>query len=182
MRRLPEEFVVRSVESSDLTQVAAIYAHYVTRTVVTCDVDPLSVGAWQQRCADLRAADWPFLVGTVDGRVAGYAYVAPWRTRAAYRHTVEDSIYLAPEHVGRGYGRLLLERLLVGAAAAGAHQVIAVIPDSGNPASASLHEAVGFIEAGRLGAVGHKHGRWLDVVLMQASLTALRQQIRGRGV
>ena len=171
MHSLPESFVVRSVEPGDLAQVAAIYGHYVTRTVVTSDADPPGVGAWEQRRAALQAAGWPFLVGTVDGRLAGYAYVAPWRTRPAYRHTVEDSIYLAPEQIGRGYGRLLLERLLDEAAAAGARQVVAVIAHSGNPASVSLHERVGFTQVGVLQAVSFRHGRWLDVALMQASLT-----------
>lgn len=170
MRRLPESFVVRSAELGDMAQVAAIYAHYVTQTVVTSDVNPPGVGAWQRRWAELDAAGWPFLVGTVGDRLAGYAHVAPWRARPAYRYTVEDSIYLAPEHTGRGYGGLLLQRLLVAAAAAGARQVVAVITDSGDPASASLHEAVGFTEMGRLQGVAYKHGRWFDVVLMQGSL------------
>ncbi|MDQ3477489.1 MAG: N-acetyltransferase family protein [Actinomycetota bacterium] len=84
--------------------------------------------------------------------------------------TVENSIYLAPEYAGRGYGRALLRELLVRAADAGLRQVVAVIADSGNPASQTLHRSAGFTEAGRLRQVGVKHGRWIDTVLMQCSL------------
>jgi phosphinothricin acetyltransferase len=103
--------------------------------------------------------------------VAGYAYAAPWRAKPAYRHTVESTIYLAPDHTGRGLGRLLLRALQRHCALAGVEQMIAVIADSGNPASAGLHRACGFTEAGRLRNVGRKHGRVLDTLLMQHDLT-----------
>ena len=109
----------------------------------------------------------PFLVAEAGGTVAGYAYASPWRPKPAYRHTVEDSVYLAPGQRGRGLGRLLLESLLTGCADAGVRQVIAVIADSGDPASVALHRACGFAETGRLSQVGYKHGRWLDTVLLQ---------------
>ena len=89
----------------------------------------------------------------------------------AYRHTVEDSVYLAPGWTGRGLGRLLLTTLLTQSAAAGARQMIAVISDSGEAASAALHRSCGFADAGRLVAVGFKHGRWVDTLLMQRELT-----------
>ena len=101
------------------------------------------------------------------GTVAGYAYASPWRPKPAYRHTVEDSVYLAPGRRGRGLGRLLLDGLLAGCAAAGAQQVIAVIADTGDPASLALHRACGFTDAGRLREVGGKHGRVIDTVLLQ---------------
>jgi L-amino acid N-acyltransferase YncA len=102
--------------------------------------------------------------------VVGYAYGGPWKERAAYRHTVENAIYLAPEARGRGVGRLLLDALLAACARAGVRQVIAVIADSGDPASARLHARSGFRMVGRLEQVGFKHGRWVDTVLMQRSL------------
>jgi phosphinothricin acetyltransferase len=128
------------------------------------------VPQWRQRLADLTERKLPFLVAEAAGTVAGYAYASPWRPKPAYRHTVEDSVYLAPGQRGRGLGRLLLESLLAGCADAGVRQVIAVIADSGDPASAALHRACGFADAGRLSHVGFKHGRWIDTVLMQREL------------
>ena len=165
-----EHLLVRRAEPADLPAVAAIFAHYVERTVATFETDPPGIGAWRQRFADLTAAGWPFLVGAVGDQVISYGYVGPWRDKPAYRHTVEDSVYIQPGHTGRGHGRLLLSRLLPAAAAAGAAQVIAVIADSGNPAPVAVHRAVGFTHAGRLRAVGRKHGRWIDVNLLQRSL------------
>jgi phosphinothricin acetyltransferase len=104
--------------------------------------------------------------------VLGYAYASPWRPRPAYRHTVEDTVYLSPGHTGRGLGRALLSALLAGCEQAGARQVIAVIADSGEQASVALHGRLGFEPAGRLRRVGYKHGRWLDTVLMQRELGA----------
>ena len=97
----------------------------------------------------------------------GYAYAGPWKERAAYRHTVENAIYLAPGARGRGVGRVLLDGLLVACAESGVQQVIAVIADTGDPASVRLHARCGFREVGRLERVGFKHGQWVDTVLMQ---------------
>ena len=102
--------------------------------------------------------------------VAGYAYCMQWKSRPAYRHTVEDSIYLAPHAVGRGIGGCLLDALLAGCSDAGVRQVIAVIVDDDADTSLALHRNRGFVDAGRLTSVGFKHGRWLDTVLLQRSL------------
>ena len=116
----------------------------------------------------------PFLVCESADRVAGYAFAAPWRAKPAYRHTVEDAIYLAPGHTGRGLGRRLLRALQEHCALAGLEQMIAVIADSGDPASAALHRACGFTDAGRLRSVGRKHGRLIDKLLLQCDLAAAR--------
>jgi L-amino acid N-acyltransferase YncA len=102
--------------------------------------------------------------------VCGYAYATPWRPKPAYRHTVEDTVYISPAHTGRGLGRALLAALLTGCEQAGARQVIAVIADTGSDASAALHRRLGFTPAGRLRRVGYKHGRWIDTLLMQREL------------
>lgn len=170
MSTIVEVFEVRPAEPTDLPAVAGLFAHYVTHSVATFECDPPGPGDWAAKLADVRAAGWPFLVGAVAGRVVGFSYAAPWRAKPAYRYTVESTVYLAPGHTGRGHGRRLLAAVLDRAAQDGARQVVAVIADSGDPASAALHRALGFAEAGRLHAVGHKHGRWLDVVLMQRSL------------
>ncbi len=109
----------------------------------------------------------------VDGQVAGYTYASPWRPKTAYRYSVEDTIYLAPQWTGRGLGRLLGDALLAECARAGVRQVIAVIADTGSHhATLALHRALGFTEVGRLRGVGHKHGRWVDTLLLQRDLTA----------
>jgi L-amino acid N-acyltransferase YncA len=163
--------VVRPAEAADLGRVAAIYAHYVTDSVATFEEDPPAVSAWEQRLADLSARGLPFLVAEAGAGVCGYAYASPWRPKPAYRHTAEDSVYLAPGYTGHGIGSALLGNLLSDCTAAGTRQLIAVIADTGSDASAALHVRHGFTVAGRLAAVGHKHGRWIDTMLMQRDLT-----------
>lgn len=165
---------IRPAVPDDLQQVAAIFGHYVTSSVATFEEVPPSPGVWRRRLDDLQALGLPFLVATVQGEIAGFAYATPWRTKPAYRHTVEDSIYIAPAWTGQGLGRLLLEALVAWCARAGARQMIAVIADTGDPASAALHGAVGFVEAGRLRKVGLKHDRWIDTLLLQRDLRVER--------
>ncbi|MGS2586224.1 N-acetyltransferase family protein [Streptomyces hebeiensis] len=163
--------VIRDARPADLKAVGEIYAHYVHHTVVTFDESPPAGEEWRRRLDDLTGRGLPFLIAEVDADVVGYAYAAPWRPKPAYRYTVEDSIYLAPEHTGRGLGRALLDTLLDSCGRAGVRQVIAVIADTGSDTSAALHRRFGFTDAGRLAGVGHKHGRRIDTVLMQRSLT-----------
>jgi L-amino acid N-acyltransferase YncA len=161
---------VRPATTDDLGAVAGIFAFYVASTVVTFEEDPPAVTHWHHKLGSCAEQRLPFLAAEADGMVAGYAYASPWRPKPAYRHTAEDSVYLAPECRGKGLGRLLLDALLTACAAAGVQQVVAVIADTGDPASVALHRACGFTEAGRLSQVGRKHGRWIDTVLMQRTL------------
>jgi L-amino acid N-acyltransferase YncA len=161
---------VRPATADDLGAIAGIFAHYVTTSTVTFEEDPPTAAQWSQRFASLAERRLPFLVAEADGTVAGYAYASPWRPTPAYRHTVEDSVYLAPASRGRGLGRVLLDALLAACATAGVRQVIAVIADTGDPASAALHRACGFTDAGRLTQVGRKQGRWIDTVLLQRAV------------
>ena len=162
--------IVRPATPGDLDQVTAIFAHYVANSVATFEEVPPHSAEWQCKLADLADRNLPFLVGETNGVVRGFAYASPWRPKPAYRYTVEDTVYLAPGHTGRGIGSLLLGTLLTGCAQAGALQVIAVIADTGSDASAALHRRFGFSEVGRLTAVGRKHGRWIDTILMQRKL------------
>lgn len=157
--------------SADLAAVTAIMAHYVEHTVATFAEIPPSAEDWAERHAELTALGHPFLVAEAGGEVVGFAYVAPWRPRSAYRYTVENTVYLAPGVTGRGIGAALLAELIERAVAAGSRQMIAVIADTGSPASARLHRRLGFVDAGRLHAVGFKLGRWIDTQLMQRDLT-----------
>ncbi|GAB6937733.1 N-acetyltransferase family protein [Isoptericola variabilis] len=163
--------VVRAAVADDLPAVAAILEPYVTGTAVTFDEQAPDVAAWRQRLVDLDARGLPFLVAEVDGAVVGYAYVSPWRPKAAYRYTVEDTIYLAPGAQGRGVGTMLLTALLEACARAGVRQVVAVVAD--DPAAAGslpLHRRFGFEVAGVLRDVGVKHGRSVSTTLLQLSL------------
>jgi len=164
--------VFRPAAAGDLDAIAAIFGHYVTTSVVTFETTPPTAEYWRRTRDDVDQRGLPFLVCEYADQVVGYAYAAPWRAKPAYRHTAESTIYLAPDHTGRGLGRLLLGVLLQHCARAGVEQVIAVVADSGNMASAALHLACGFSEAGRLRNVGRKHGRLIDTLLFQCDLAA----------
>ena len=111
-----------------------------------------------------------YLIAEEDGRLLGYSYAGPYRTRPAYRSTVENSVYVDEAAQGQGVGRALLSALIEAAAERGFRQMVAVIGDSANRASIRLHESCGFTHVGTLRSVGWKHGRWLDSVLMQRAL------------
>jgi phosphinothricin acetyltransferase len=167
---VPQDLTIDAAAPADLESVTKIYAHYVTDSVATFDEVPPTVDHWRQRLEDLRERGLPFLVARHAADVAGFAYASPWRPKPAYRHTVEDTIYLAPGWTGRGVGRALLEKLLEDCARAGARQVIAVIADTGSDASTALHRRCGFTPVGRLAQVGYKHGRWIDTAFLQHTL------------
>jgi phosphinothricin acetyltransferase len=172
--------VVRAAVPDDAEPVAAIFGHYVATSVATFEEVAPTAADWRRRFGDLATRNLPFLVaeaGVTEARVAGgggsvcgFAYASPWRPKSAYRHTVEDTVYLSPGCTGRGFGSALLGTLLAGCSAAGARQVIAVIADTGSDASAALHRRFGFTQAGLLSRVGRKHGRWIDTQLMQKEL------------
>ena len=177
--------VVRAAVPADAEPVAAIFAHYVATSVATFEEVAPTAADWRRRLGELAARNLPFLVaeagagggavagdgvGGGGGFVCGFAYASPWRPKSAYRHTVEDTVYLSPGCTGRGIGSALLGMLLAGCAAAGTRQVIAVIADTGSDASAALHRRFGFTQAGLLSGVGRKHGRWIDTLLMQKEL------------
>jgi L-amino acid N-acyltransferase YncA len=169
---------VRPATVDDLPAIADIYAHYVATSVATFELDAPDAREWQRRHAAIAEARLPFVVAERDGAVAGYGYCAPWKTRPAYRATVEDSVYVAPAAVGTGCGAELLAALLEMSRAVGVREVIAVIAADvrsesgeaeGDPASVYLHRRFGFRDAGRLERVGYKMDRWIDTVLMQWS-------------
>lgn len=169
------ETEIRAARAGDIERIAAIYADAVLNGAATYELEPPSAAEMARRFVELTEAGYPFLVALRDGAVAGYAYGGPFRTRPAYRFSVEDSIYVAAEAKGRGVGRLLLERLIGECEGRGFRQLVAVIGD-GAPDSPSviLHEKLGFRHAGRLEGSGWKHGRWLDTVFMQLPLNGGR--------
>ena len=161
---------VRSTTPADIPAIARIYAHAVLNGTATFELEPPSEAEMLRRYEKLRAGPFPYVVAEVDGAVAGYAYAGAFRERPAYRFTVEDSIYIAPQMHRRGIGRVLLMRLIADATAAGFRQMMAVIGDSAQAGSIGLHEACGFRHSGVNEAVGYKFGRWLDTVQMQLAL------------
>lgn len=162
--------LIRPAEAWDIPAITDIYAHHVLHGTGTFETEPPSLVQMQARFDHLKSKSLPYLVATVGGQVVGYAYAGPFRERAAYRYTVEDSVYLHPEFLGRRIGRMLLERLIADCRCGGFKQMLALIGDSENRRSIRLHEALGFAQAGVLRATGFKHQRWLDVVLMQRPL------------
>jgi phosphinothricin acetyltransferase len=164
--------LIRPGTAADLPAITAIYAHAVRHSAASFEIEPPDLTEMANRRDAVLALGWPYLVAEQAGQVLGYAYASPFRSRHAYRFTVEDSIYLHPGAQGRGVGRALLAELIARCQAAGARQMLAVIGDAGNAASVALHRAAGFADAGVLHAVGRKFDRWVDVVLMQRALGA----------
>ena len=164
------EAAIRDSRDSDLAAIQAIYAHHVLHGFGSFEETPPDQTEIARRRADFLARKLPYLVAELDSRVVGYAYVAPFRPRSAYRFTVENSIYVDPAAARRGIGRRLLAELIRQCTAQGFRQMVAVIGDSQNASSIKLHEALGFTHAGRLASVGRKRGRWLDSVMMQLTL------------
>lgn len=161
---------LRPATAADAGALAAVYAPHVLDGTATFEEVAPDAADLAGRLAKVRAAGLPWLVAEVDGAVAGYAYAGPYNVRSGYRFTAENSVYVAPGRHGRGIGRALLAAVLEASAAAGVRRMVAFIGDSGNAASIALHRRLGFEDAGVLRAIGFKHGRWLDVVLMQRSL------------
>ncbi len=164
-------FAIRPAKTSDIAAITRIYAPAVEHGTASFELTPPDQAEMARRMADLVGKGFPYIVAEKDGVLMGYAYAGPYRLRPAYRHTVENSVYIAPDTQRRGIGRALLAALIEACAARGYRQMIAVIGDSTKQAaSISLHEALGFRHVGILEHVGFKHGRWLDSVLMQREL------------
>lgn len=161
---------VRRLEAADVASISEIFGWYAVHSMATFEETPRTDSAWHDLRVATASRGLPFLVAEADGAVCGYAYAAQWRGKPAYRHTVEDSVFIAPGLTGHGIGRKLLTELLAAAAAAGARQMVAVIADTGDPASTGLHAACGFRPAGWLTSVGYKHGQWIDTLFMQREL------------
>jgi phosphinothricin acetyltransferase len=162
--------IVRPSTAQDAEALAAIYGHHVLHGFGTFEEVPPTAQEMAARRQAIVERGLPYLVAEDGGRVLGFAYAGPFRPRAAYRYTVEDSVYVAPEAVGRGVGRAVLSAVLRECEAFGIRQVIAVIGDSQNAGSIGLHAALGFEHAGVGKALGWKHGRWVDIVWMRRAL------------
>ena|SRR5215218_108850 len=167
----PFAYTIREATEADLPYVREIYNYYVRNSTVTFDEKPSTLKALRSRFGQVRKLGFPYLVAeSPSGTILGYAYVYPWREKAAYRYTVELSIYLGAASTGKGLGKALLGELIERSRAAGIREIIAVIADKGADASIRMHKSFGFEEIGRMGKVGFKFDRWLGTVLLQKSL------------
>ncbi len=170
----PISATLRPATPADMPAIQRIYAHHVLHGFASFEEIPPDAAELTRRWSTIVEAGLPYVcaVDATAGDALGYAYAGPYRPRSAYRYCVEDSIYLAPEATGRGIGRALLEHLIERCTGIGKRQMVAVIGDSANHASVALHRACGFRAVGTFAAIGFKHGRWVDSVLMQRPLGA----------
>lgn len=163
--------LIRSCQEGDLPAITEIYGEAVSSGTASFELEPPGIAEMVTRWRALIDGGYPYLVAEMEDRsVKGYAYAGPYRPRPAYRSSVENSVYVAPDVQGRGLGRQLLDRLVDEAVARSYRQMIAVIGDSRNIPSIRLHAAAGFTHVGILKDVGWKHGVWLDTILMQRAL------------
>ena len=165
-----KDVLIRPSVDADVAAIAAIYGWHVAHGTGTFELEAPDAVEIARRRDDVLAKGLPWLVLERDGPVVGFAYANQFRPRPAYRFCLEDSVYLAPEAIGAGLGRLLLAELLARCEALGARQMLAVIGDSANAGSIGVHRALGFADAGTMQAAGWKFGAWRDVVVMQRSL------------
>ena len=161
---------IRTAVAADIPAITRIYAHAVTHGTASFEIEAPDATEMAQRQRALIDGGFPYIAAEFDGTLLGYACAGPYRTRPAYRFTVEDSIYVDYKAQRRGIGRLLLDHLIAESTARGFRQMIAVVGDSAQTASIELHRAAGFRMVGTFEKVGYKFGRWLDTVLMQRAL------------
>ena len=161
---------VRPATASDIAAITAIYRPAVLEGTATFEIEPPDEQEMLRRFEAITGNGYPYFVAEVDGRIRGYAYVNAYRTRPAYRFTVEDSIYIDPEAQGKGIGRMLLQRLIEASTAKGYRLMVAVIGDSKTYGSIAVHRSAGFTFCGTIHSVGYKFGRWLDSVIMELPL------------
>ncbi|HEX2116746.1 MAG TPA: GNAT family N-acetyltransferase [Alphaproteobacteria bacterium] len=185
----PSRIRIRDACDEDMPRIHAIYVHHVRTGLGSFEETPPDLAEMIRRRNEIVARGLPYLVAETDdpavpGGIAGYAYAGPYRPRSAYRYSVEDSIYVAPEGQRRGAGRRLLDELVRRCTALGYRQMVAVIGDSANHGSIGVHAAAGFKQVALLPAIGLKFGRWVDSVMMQRPLgegqTTLPDEAKGR--
>ena len=161
---------IRPATPEDLQAVHAIYAHHVLKGLASFEEVPPPRDEIARRHKEVTGSGLPWIVAQYGDAVVGYGYCALYRTRSAYRYSLEDSIYVRHDMHGQGIGKLLLAELIRRCEGLGYRQLIAVIGDSAHAASIKLHASAGFLRVGTLRSVGFKFGRWVDSVIMQRPL------------
>ena len=167
---MPHPLTIRDAREDDMSAVQIIYTHHVLHGIATFELQPPSLEEMLRRRAEVLRHGLPYLVAELDGEVVGYGYATLYRPRPAYGNTVEDSVYIRDGLGGRGIGKALLAEVIERCIANGRRQMVAIIGNSENLGSIGLHASLGFRQVGVFEAVGFKHGRWVDTVLMQRRL------------
>jgi len=162
--------VLREANAGDMAAITAIYREYVLNGLASFETEPPDAAAMDDRRRAVQDLGLPYLVADMDGAIAGYAYAGRYRPHIAYRHTVENSIYVSPDWGRRGIGMALMTAIIQRCTALGYRQMVAVIGDSANHGSIRLHEKAGFHQVGFLPSVGRKLDQWVDSILMQRPL------------
>ena len=161
---------IRPATTADIPAITRIYDHAVRHGTASFELEPPDEAEMAQRMRALLNSGFPYLTAESGGDLLGYAYAGHYRTRPAYRFSVEDSIYVARQAQRRGVGSALLQALIVESEKRGFRQMLAVIGDSANTPSIELHRGAGFRMVGAFENAGFKFGRWLDSVMMQRAL------------
>lgn len=162
--------LVRPASDADLASIQSIYAHHVLHGLASFEEEAPSLREMKSRFDEVSARGLPYLVAEDAGAVLGYGYCTPYRTRSAYRYSLEDSVYVREGQHRKGIGKAILVQLITRCESLGYRQLIAVIGDSAQAASIGLHAGLGFLRAGTLRSVGFKFGRWVDTIIMQRPL------------
>jgi phosphinothricin acetyltransferase len=162
--------MIRQASAVDAEAISDIYNHYILETIITFEEQAVSSAELAERITAVAAASLPWIVAEQDGTVVGYAYASKWRDRCAYRFSVETTVYVAPDSLGKGIGTALYQSLLKQLRNSGLHVAIAGIAIP-NPASIALHEKLGFRKVAHFPEVGFKFGKWIDVGYWQSTLT-----------
>nr|QGU17961.1 phosphinothricin acetyltransferase [uncultured microorganism] len=165
-------YKIREATIDDMKFVTGIYAHHVVSSTASFELVPPSIRQIKRTFQEINQSDLPYLVAEAGNKILGFCYAASYRSRPAYKFTVENSVYIAPNNEGLGVGTSLLTVLLNKLGNGDFKTVVAVIGDSGNLASIRLHKKCGFAEVGVLKSVGFKFGHWVDTVIMQRVLGA----------
>lgn len=170
MKPLAPPLTLRPATEADMASVQRIYGDHVAHGLASFEETPPDIEEMRGRFRSLTRQSYPYIVAERDGLICGYSYAGPYRTRSAYRFTIENSVYVDRQCAGEGIGRALLSELIVQCEKGPWRQMIAIIGNSGNRASIALHESLGFRLVGTLREVGFKHDQWVDTVLMQRRL------------
>lgn len=166
------QLLIRDSRDSDMEAITKIYAEAVMSSSGTFEIDPPDLKEMKTRRENIMKGGYPYIIGEVNGKIAGYAYASCYRARPGYRFSVENSIYVAPEFQRQKIATRLLEELIKRCEQSDFRLMIAVIGDSSNTASIRTHKAAGFEHSGTLPAVGWKFNRWIDTVFMTRALAA----------
>ena len=160
--------MIRDVTSGDAEQICRIYNYYIEETIITFEEEPLVSAEMERRIREV-TNEHPWIVYEEKGKILGYAYAHTWRSRSAFRYSLESTVYLDPEEKGRGIGSKLYARLLEILKDQGIRMVIGVL-SLPNEASRKLHEKFGFEKVAHYPEVGFKFGEWIDIGAWQLKL------------